>query len=176
MYCGKCGEAVPEGGMYCSSCGAPVRGEGTAGEPSLGGAILSRLGKDYALALIVAGTLLIIVGTFLPWVREPGGYWEEAYTLLGLNMIGTSGAIILVLGVLCVAALVLSRSGAVGPWSAIMVLLSLLALGLAFHALYIMMDEWNDLPTPWAGFWVAMVGTFGITAGSWLEHRGTPKE
>lgn len=176
MYCGKCGEAVPEGGMYCPSCGAPVRGEGTAGEPSPGGAILSRLGKDYAVALTVAGALLIIVGTFLPWVREAGGYWDGGFSILGLNMLGTSGAIILILGVLCVAALVLARSGAVGPWSAVMVLLSLLALGLVFHSLYILMDEWNEFPTPSAGFWVAMVGALVITAGSWLEYRGTPKE
>jgi len=139
--------------------------------PSPGPAIPLGLGNaNPALVLTVAGALLIIVGTFLPWVSEGGE------SVLGLNMPGTNGAIILVLGVLCLAALVLARSRAVGPWSAAMVLLSLLALGLVFHALYIMLDEYNGFPTPSVGYWIAMAGTLVIAAGSALEHWGTPKE
>ena len=156
MYCGKCGAEIPEGSAFCSSCGAPVSSKAVKSTERQQLDMLSeRIKADPAGALTVLGSLLVIIGAFLPWT----------YDTLGVMM--TAGAVVCTLAVLDLAVLILGRSGAAGAWNVVMLLLSALALALIFQSLYFLNDWDADIG---AGLWVAMAGVIVVTLGSFLEQ------
>jgi hypothetical protein len=128
-----------------------------------------RIKADPAGTLIVVGSLLAIIGTFLRWFSVSLGQYGTSS--LGVSM--SQGAVVLMGGVLCLAVLVLARSGAVGKWSVVMLLLSALMLALVFQSIYYIKD--NDASIG-AGVYVTMVGALGITAGSAVEQCCPPKK
>jgi hypothetical protein len=120
---------------------------------------------DPTLFLIMVGSLLIILGAFLPWVAEFYG------SALGVEL--PQGAAVIVVGVLLLAALVLSRSGAAGAWGVVMVLLCALELAMIFQSLYSLK---NSELTIGAGFWVAMSGALIIAVSPLLARFGAAKK
>ena len=171
MYCSKCGTQIPDDSTFCSSCGAPVSGQVVKGqEPRTLDVLSKRIQADPAGALIVAGSLLAIIGSFLRWFSVSLGQYGTSSSL-GVNM--SQGAVVLMGGVLCLAVLVLARSGVAARWGVIMLLLSALILALIFQAMYYIKD--NDASIG-AGVYVAMVGALGITGGSALEQCCPPKK
>ncbi len=169
MFCAKCGAEIPDDSVQCSSCGAKVSGEAPA--PAAGPGALSMLSlmikADPTLFTTMVGSLLIILGAFLPWVAGTAYYGSA----LGVEV--AQGATVLVVGVLLLSVLVLSRSGAAGAWSVVMVLLTALELALIFQMLYFLKN--NDLPIG-AGFWVAMSGALIIAVPPLLARFGAAKK
>ena len=159
MFCAKCGAEIPDDSVQCSSCGAKVSGEAPAAGPGALSMLSLMIKADPTLFLTMVGSLLIILGAFLPWVAEFYG------SALGVE--AAQGAAVLVVGVLLLAALVLSRSGATGAWGVVMVLLTALELALIFQTLYYLKD--NDAPIG-AGFWVAMAGALIIAVSPLLAR------
>lgn len=167
MFCAKCGAEIPDDSVQCSSCGAKVSGEAPAAGPGALSMLSLMIKADPTLFLTMVGSLLIILGAFLPWVSSWGG------DILGLNMLGSTGPVILLVGVLLLAVLVLSRSGAAGAWGVVMVLLTALELALIFQSLYFLRD--NDFSIG-AGFWVAMAGALIIAVSPLLARLGAAKK
>lgn len=167
MFCAKCGAEIPDDSVQCSSCGAKVSGEAPAAGPGALSMLSLLIKADPIGFLTMVGSLLIILGAFLPWVSTWGG------DFLGLNMLGATGAPVLVVGVLLLAALVLARSGAGGAWGVVMVLLTALELALIFQSLYFLRD--NDFSIG-AGFWVAMAGALIIAVSPLLARFGAAKK
>jgi hypothetical protein len=126
--------------------------------------ISKRIQADPAGTLIVAGSLLAILGTFLAWITG-------RYSTIGVEL--SQGAVICTVAVLFLGVLVLSRSGAAGKWSIVMLLLSALALALIFQSIYFLKHK--DLPIG-AGVWVAMSGVLISAGGSLLEECCPPKK
>jgi hypothetical protein len=127
--------------------------------------ISKRIQADPAGTLIVAGSLLAIIGAFLRWFSVLGGGF------LGVTM--SQGAVVLMGGVLCLAVLVLARSGAAGKWSVVMLLLSAVLLALVFQAIYHIKHNHASIG---AGLWVAMSGVLITAAGSAVEQCCPPKK
>ena len=159
MFCAKCGAEIPDDSVQCSSCGAKVSG----GAPEAGPGALSMLSlmikADPTLFLVMVGSLLIIIGAFLPWVAEFYG------SALGVEL--PQGAAVIVVGVLLLAVLVLSRSGAAGAWGIVMVLLCALELAMIFQSLYSLKNSELTIGT---GFWVAMAGALIIAVSPLLAR------
>ncbi len=165
MLCPKCKAEIPDDSVHCSSCGGKISDEAPAPGGGAASMLTLLIKADPAGALTLVGSFFIILGAFLPWASAYGP------SLLGVSM--AQGAVLLLMGVLFLVVLVLSRSGAAGAWGVVMLLLSLLALALIFQSLYYIRD--NDA-TLGAGFWLAMVGAFAITAAALLEQFGTAKK
>ncbi len=161
MFCAKCGAEIPDDSVQCSSCGAKVSGEAPAAGPGALSMLSLMIKADPTPFLTMVGSLLIIIGAFLPWLAE-SGYYTSA-----LGVEAAQGAAVLVVGVLLLAALVLARSGAGGAWGMVMVLLCALELALIFQTLYYLKD--NDAPIG-AGFWVAMAGALIIAVSPLLAR------
>ena len=152
MICAKCGAENPEGSTTCSSCGSPVAGD--TQEVVMPGklALMKLMVKaDPALALIMVGSLLVIVGAFVPWISLNGS------GILGINAV--NGSALLIVGVLCMSILMIARSGATGPWNIVMFLLNFVALALVFQALYWLRENMNFIS---GGYWISMIGVLGI--------------
>jgi len=165
MYCSKCGAQIPEDSTFCGSCGTPVSGQVVKGqEPQALDMLSRRIKADPAGTLIVVGSLLAIIGTFLAWITG-------RFSTLGVEL--SQGAVICTVAVLFLGVLVLARSGAAGKWSIVMLLLSALALALIFQSIYFL--KHNDLPIG-AGVWVAMSGVLITAAGSAVEQCCPPKK
>ena len=166
MYCSKCGAQIPDDSTFCSSCGAPVSGQVVQAEgPRTLDVLSKRIQADPAGTLIIAGSLLAILGTFLRWFSVPGGGF------LGITM--SQGAVVLMGGALCLAVLLLARSGAAGKWSVVMLLLSAVLLALVFQSIYYIKDNHASVG---AGLWVAMSGALITAGGSLLEECCPPKK
>lgn len=103
----------------------------------------------------------MILGAFLPYVGGP-----DSDTLLGVNWLGGTGAALCLLSVLCLAALVLSRSGASGRWDYVMLLFSALAFALIFQFLYFLLDNDAGLDNIGYGYWITLSGTGIMTLGA----------
>jgi len=168
MYCTKCGAQIPEGSKFCNSCGAPVASEG-AKAPSLLSQWSLLIKLDPVLAIIPVGSLLILVGAFLPW--ETWGEPFFRFTVLGLQIPG--GAVVFALGVLFPVVLVLSRSGTPGAWGVVMLLLGALALTLIFQTMYHINDVDHSIR---AGVYVAMVGALVTACAGVIEQVGIRKK
>lgn len=170
MYCSKCGAQIPEDSTFCSSCGTPVSGQVVKGQgPRTLDMLSKRIQADPSGTLIVAGSLLAIIGTFLAWIT---GYPSAGhFTILGIAT--SQGAVICAVAVLLLGVLVLARSGAAGKWSAVMLLLSALALALVFQSIYTLKDSHYFIG---AGVWVAMSGVLITAGGSLLEECCPPKK
>ena len=161
MFCAKCGAENPEGSTTCSSCGSPIAGD--AQEVVMPGKLATiklMVQADPALTLIIVGSLLVILGAFLPWVSVQGS------GVLGIN--AANGSALLVVGVLCMSILMIARSGATGPWNIVMFLLNFLALALVFQALYWLRENLNFIA---GGYWISMIGVLGITGGTAVDIR-----
>jgi hypothetical protein len=167
MFCAKCGAEIPDDSVECPSCGAKVSGEAPAAGPGALSMLTLMIKADPILFLTMVGSLLIILGAFLPWVAETA-YYEST---LGIEL--SQGAAVLVVGVLLLAVLMLSRSGAAGAWGVIMVLLTALELAFIFQTLYSI--KHIDAPTG-AGFWVAMAGALIIAVSPLLARFGAAKK
>ena len=165
MFCAKCGAEIPDDSVQCSSCGAKVSGEAPAAGPGALSMLSLMIKADPTLFLTMVGSLLIILGAFLPWGTELGP------SLLGVGI--AQGAALLIVGVLLLAVLVLSRSGAAGAWSVVMVLLSALALALVFQAIYMIGDSYYSRG---AGVWLAMAGALIIAVPPLLARLVTAKK
>jgi hypothetical protein len=170
MVCSQCGAENPEGNSFCSSCGATISGNapasGEAPEFVMPGklAMMKMMAKaDPVLALISVGWMFIVIGAFIPWTSAFGT------GILGVNNI--NGSAVLVVGVLCMVALLLARSGTPGPWNIIIAMLGLLLVALVFQALYVLKDA--DAPIA-GGYWVSMVGVLLIGYGAFKEMRKKP--
>ncbi|MEE9400603.1 MAG: zinc ribbon domain-containing protein, partial [Dehalococcoidia bacterium] len=120
MFCAKCGAEIPDNSVQCSSCGTKVSGEAPAAGPGALSMLSLMIKADPTLFLTMVGSLLIILGAFLPWVAG------TAYYGSALGVEAAQGAVIHLVGVLLLAVLVLSRSGAAGTWGVVMVLLTAL--------------------------------------------------
>ncbi|MBM4463785.1 MAG: zinc-ribbon domain-containing protein [Chloroflexi bacterium] len=159
MYCSKCGAQIPDDSTFCSSCGAPVSGQAVKSQEARTLDVLSkRIQADPSGTLIVAGSLLAILGTFLAWITG-------RFSTIGVEL--SQGAVICTVAVLSLGVLILARSGAAGRWSMVMLLLSALALALIFQSIYFL--NHNDLSIG-AGVWVAMSGVLITAGGSLLEQ------
>lgn len=167
MLCPKCGAEIPDDSVQCSSCGGKISGEAPAPGGGAASMLTLLIKADPAGALTLVGSFFIILGAFLPWVSG------TVYYPSALGVEAAQGAAVLLVGVLFLAALVLSRSGAAGAWGVVMLLLSALALALIFQSLYYIRD--NDA-TLGAGFWLAMVGALAITAAALLGQFGAAKK
>lgn len=171
MYCSKCGAQIPEDSTFCGSCGTPVSGQVVKGHgPQTLDMLSQRIKTDPAGTLIVLGSLLAIIGSFLAWITghpSAGGH----FTILGIAT--SQGAVICAVAVLFLGVLVLARSGAAGKWSAVMLLLSALALALVFQSIYTLKDSHYFIG---AGVWVAMSGVLITAAGSAVEQCCPPKK
>ena len=160
MYCGKCGAKVPEGNRFCNACGTPVFGERSKDQ----NAASAWVKADSVMAFIILGAILVIIGIFLPWISvavNGYGYSTGISSTLGINM--GNGAVVLMGGILSLAALILARSGATGRWGAVMLLLSGLMLVLVFQAMYQIRHHIG------AGLFVTLVGALAIIFGSFKE-------
>jgi hypothetical protein len=167
MFCAKCGAEIPDDSVECSSCGAKVSGEAPAAGPGALSMLSLMIKADPILFLTMVGSLLIILGAFLPWVAGTA-YYEST-----LGVEAAQGAAVLVVGVLLLAVLVLSRSGAAGAWGVVMVLLCALELAMIFQSLYSL--KHSEL-TIGAGFWVAMSGALIIAVSPLLARFGAAKK
>lgn len=167
MFCAKCGAEIPDDSVQCSSCGAKVSGEAPAAGPGALSMLSLLIKADPIGFLTIVGSLLIILGAFLPWVSKTA-YWQSS---LGVEV--PQGAVVLLVGVLLLAVLVLARSGAGGAWGVVMVLLTALELALIFQSLYFL--KHNDAPIG-AGFWVAMAGALIIAVSPLVARFGTAKK
>ena len=167
MFCAKCGAEIPDDSVQCSSCGAQVSGEAPAAGPGALSMLSLLIKADPIGFLTIVGSLLIILGAFLPWVSKTA-YWQSS---LGVEV--PQGAVVLLVGVLLLAVLVLARSGAGGAWGVVMVLLTALELALIFQSLYFL--KHNDAPIG-AGFWVAMAGALIIAVSPLLARFGAAKK
>jgi len=165
MLCPKCGAEIPDDSVQCSSCSAKISGEAPAAGPGALSMLSLLIKADLTGFLTLVGSFFIILGTFLPWVSE---YYGSA-----LGVEAPQGAVVLLVGVLLLAVLVLSRSGAAGAWGVVMVLLTALELALIFQSLYFLKN--NDLPIG-AGFWVAMAGALIIAVPPLLARFGAAKK
>jgi hypothetical protein len=110
--------------------------------------------------LVAAGSLLLIVGAFLPW-------FKQGVLRLGVEA-AFSGPVTCLVGVLFLAALVLARSGTAGKWGAVMALLSAVPLALLAQKLYVYYD-YHAFSQLAYGFWVALAGAIVVTYGSLIE-------
>ncbi len=171
MFCAKCGAEIPDDSVQCSSCGTKVSGEAPAAGPGALSMLSLMIKADPTLFTTMVGSLLIILGTFLPWISIQMGYPFGTISSLGVEM--AQGAAVLVVGVLLLSVLVLSRSGAAGAWGVVMVLLTALELSLIFQSLYFL--KHNDAPIG-AGFWVAMAGALIIAVPPLLARLGAAKK
>lgn len=170
MYCSKCGAQIPDDSTFCSSCGAPVSGQVVKGQgPQTLDMLSKRIKADPAGTLIIVGSLLAIIGTFLAWVT--GHPLAGHFTTLGIAT--SQGAVVCAVAVLFLGVLVLARSGAIGKWSAVMLLLSALALALVFQSIYTLKDNHYSIG---AGVWVVMSGVLITAAGSAVEQCCPPKK
>ncbi len=167
MLCPNCGAEIPDDSVNCSSCGAKVSGEAPAAGPGALSMLSLLIKADPVGVLTILGSPLIILGAFLPWVSKTA-YWQSS---LGVEV--PQGAVILLVGVLLLAALVLSRSGAAGAWGVVLVLLTALELALIFQTLYTI--KHIDLPIG-VGFWVAMAGALIIAVSPLLARFVTAKK
>jgi len=172
MYCGKCGAQITDSSIHCPSCGERVSGEVPAGQPSQVPPFSSQQPKaDSSGIIAIAGSFLLILGAFLPWMGGAGGF-----VAIGTFMpIGNIGVAVLIVGVLSLPVTVMARSGSAGAWSVVMLILGALALALISQVLYFMRDPQNDFPTIGPGFWIAMAGALAFAAGSLLQLFGTSK-
>lgn len=164
MFCPKCGAEIPDDSVQCSSCGAKISGESAS--PGAASMFTMLIKADPAGALTLVGSFFIILGAFLPWVSGTAYYSST----LGVEV--PEGAVVLLLGVLFLAVLVLTRSGAAGAWGVVTLLLSALALALIFQSLYSIKIHDASIG---AGFWLAMVGALVITAAAVLGQSGAKK-
>lgn len=168
MLCPKCGAEIPDDSVHCSSCGGKISDEAPAPGGGAASVFTALIKADPAGALSIVGSFFIILGAFLPWASAYGT------SLLGVSM--AQGAVLLLVGVLFLAARVLSRSGAAGAWGVVMLLLSLLALALIFQSIYTIGDLQYAGASKGAGVWLAMVGALAITAAALLGQFGTAKK
>jgi len=166
MLCPKCGAEIPDDSVHCSSCGGKISDEAPAPGGGAASMLTLLIKADPAGALTLLGSFFIILGAFLPWVAG------TVYYPSALGVEAAQGAAVLVVGVLLLAVLVLSRSGAAGAWGVVMVLLTALELALIFQSLYYIRD--NDA-TLGAGFWVAMVGALIIAVSPLVARFGAKK-
>ncbi len=163
MICGKCGAENPDGTTLCSSCGQPVSGD--TPEFVMPGklAMMKMMAQaDPTLALISVGWMIVTIAAFTPWQSSAGT------GILGLNSV--NGGAVLVVAMVCLIALLLSRSATPGPWGIIMALLSLLLVALIFQALYFILDTPSTLGIA-GGYFVSMVGVLLIGYGAYKEVR-----
>lgn len=161
MVCGKCGAENPDGSTLCSSCGQPVAGD--TPEFVMPGklAMMKMMAQaDPTLALISVGWMILTVSAFVPWLSLNGT------GILGVNAM--NGSVILLTGLLCMIALLLSRSGTPGPWSIIIAMLALLEVAFFFQALVWYKQNMDFIA---AGYWVSMVGVLLISYGAYKEVR-----
>lgn len=165
MFCGKCGTNNPDTNKYCSSCGSDLS-EDAANKvaapkskewPCV--AMLSEFVKsDPGLICIIAGVLLTVIGTFLPWVSA------RFMSTLGIET--SQGAVLCLVAIMMLSAIILVRSGATGSWRIVIMILSLFGLALIFQSLYSLMD--SDAPIG-DGFWVTLSGVIIMAAGNFFE-------
>ncbi len=165
MFCPKCGAEIPDDSVQCSSCGAKI--SGASAGPGAASIFTMLIKADPAGALTLVGSFFIILGAFLPWATAYGT------SLLGVMI--SEGAVLLLVGVLLLAALVLSRSGAAGAWNVVMLLLSLLALALIFQTICVIGGLYYRGATEGAGVWLTMVGALATTAAALLALFGAKK-
>jgi len=168
MLCPKCKAEIPDDSVHCSSCGGKISDEAPAPGGGAASMLTLLIKADPKGALSIVGSFFIILGAFLPWATAYGT------SLLGVGI--AQGAVLLLVGVLFLAALVLSRSGAAGAWNVVMLLLSLLALALIFQSICMIGGLYYSGATEGAGVWLAMVGALAITAAALLGQFGTAKK
>ncbi len=168
MLCVKCGAENPNDSSSCSSCGAAISPEPAEGKDIQASTILSEHPTiKVTKVLIVAGALLLIIGAFLPWLKYVNYYGNYSY--LGVELV--AGPVICLVGVLFLAALVLSWSEAASKWSVVMALLSAVPLALLGQILYVYGHE-HVFSFLAYGLWVSLAGAIVVTGGSLLEFFG----
>ena len=167
MFCSKCGTENAEGNAFCSSCGNPLEGGEAAGGGTPKGEAFTQMAKSLPPgALTIAAACLIFLGTLLPWASI-GGYGYSA-SESGIQM--AQGAALLLVAVLCIAVMLLQRSGAAGAWSQVSNLLVFLAVVLVFQALYHITDFDASLK---AGYWLSMIGVLILVVNAALQFFGS---
>lgn len=166
MFCSKCGTDNAEGNAFCSSCGNPMAGEESTGQAAQRGEAFAQMAKSLPPGILtIVAACFIFLGTLLPWATM-SGYGSDS----GIQM--AQGAALLLVAVLCIAVLLLQRSGAAGAWSQVSVLLSFLAVVLVFQALYHITDANASLG---AGYWLSMIGVLILAVGNALQFFGVSR-
>jgi hypothetical protein len=110
--------------------------------------------------MVAAG--FIFLGTLLPWASASLGY--GSYSNSGIQM--AQGAALLLVAVLCIAVMLLQRSGAAGAWSQVSMLFVFLAVVLVFQGLYHINDSGASIG---AGYWLSMIGVLILVVNSALQ-------
>ncbi|MBN2098716.1 MAG: zinc-ribbon domain-containing protein [Dehalococcoidia bacterium] len=162
MKCSKCGAEIPEGSVFCGSCGATVGAGGAKGQSQLSqwwASTSALVSRDPVLVVVGIGAILLCLGTFLSWVNA--GRFEDT---LGLQM--EAGPVVLALGALLALSLLLARGGTPGAWSIVILVLSGVCLVLVFQTMIYLDDHDADIG---AGLYVSMIGGFATASGGLLE-------
>ncbi len=161
MKCGKCGAEIPDGTVFCGSCGAPMAAGEAKGQEQFSqwwATTAAMVGRDPVAVMVGIGSLMLCLGSFLSWISRSGP------DVLGLQM--AAGPVVLALGAIIALALLLARSGTPGAWSIVILVLSAVCLALIFQAMIFLDDNHQD---PGAGVYVAMVGGLATATGGLLE-------
>ncbi|MFC6727400.1 zinc ribbon domain-containing protein [Natronoarchaeum mannanilyticum] len=99
-YCSKCGERVPPNSAYCSDCGADLSTEATTGSTgkASGGnsALIQGLDLSPSRGTALLGAILLLIGSFLPWV-DAG--------IVSVSGARTDGIVVLITAVILLALL-----------------------------------------------------------------------
>ena len=167
MFCSKCGTENAEGNAFCSSCGTPLPGGVTTGGGTTGGGTPKGEAFIQMAKSLPPGTLTIVaacfifLGTLLPWATA------GSFSNSGIQM--AQGAALLLVAVLCIAVLLLQRSGAAGAWSQISTLFSVLAVVLVFQALYHITSSNFSIG---AGYWLSMIGVIILAISNAIQYFG----
>ncbi len=163
MKCIKCGAEMPDGMLFCGSCGAGVAAGG-AGQrqdqlAQWWSATAAMLARDPVVFITGIGSILLCVGSFLSWITGPGPD--------GLGLQQPAGPAVLVLGAIIALAMMLARGGAPGAWGIVIVVLSAVSLALIFQEMMYLDDNLDSgllyyahggQAEMGAGVYVAMVG------------------
>lgn len=88
--CASCGHALSLSAKYCENCGAPVQsGSSTAKVGSAESQSHARpdkaRNKPRRTALVLLGAILVVVGVFLPWIRESSSFGVATANGIELN-------------------------------------------------------------------------------------------
>ncbi len=161
MKCSKCGAQVPDGTVFCGSCGAPMAAGDAKGQEQFSqwwATTAAMVGRDPVAVMVGIGSLMLCLGSFLSWISRSGP------DVLGLQM--AAGPVVLALGAIIALSLVLARGGTPGAWSIVILVLSAVCLALIFQEMIFLDDNRQD---PGAGVYVAMAGGLATATGGLLE-------
>ncbi|UCG84370.1 MAG: zinc ribbon domain-containing protein [Dehalococcoidia bacterium] len=170
MFCSKCGTENAEGNEFCSSCGTKLSGGGATDQGTPKGEAFTQMAKSLPPgALTIAAACFIFLGTLLPWATASGFGYSASQS--GIQM--AQGAALLLVAVLCIAVLLLQRSGAAGAWSQVSILFVFLAVVLVFQGLYHINDSGASTG---AGYWLSMIGVLILVVNTALQFFGGTSE